>query len=68
MPLTKIAIEQTLADGWIAELEAGGVLARNARLRAPSLEALLDQIRVTHRALAGTQAPSAGMPSSFKRA
>jgi hypothetical protein len=53
MPLAKIAIEQTAQDGWVAELEAGGVLARAARLRAPSLAALLDQVRATYDTLVG---------------
>jgi hypothetical protein len=58
MPLARISIEQTSAHGWVAELEAGGIVARAARLQASSFETLLEQVRVTYRSLTASNAKS----------
>jgi hypothetical protein len=61
MPTARIAIEQT-HEGWIAEIEAGGVMARCRTVRANRFGAIIRAVTEAYHEMAGSapaQAPLA---------
>jgi hypothetical protein len=69
MPLARIEIEQTGHDRWVAEVEAGGITARAARVQAATFEGILAAVARTYleldRIVRGSEAgPPAIVPAS----
>ncbi len=50
MPLSRIEIEQTAADRWVAEVEVGGLIARRATVRGSSFEEVMIAVEDAYRA------------------
>lgn len=48
MPLTRIEIEQTAGDRWVAEIEVGGLVARRETVLATSFGGVMDAVGLAY--------------------